>query len=342
MITTADGGTGKTTLKLQEAICLATNQVFLGFTCTSPGRTLYITGEDDSGKLAAMVGRIAKQMGLLDDPEMKRLILQNVVIKTDLELCLIQKDRQGFLHPNTAALKNLLTAIEKLKPRMIVFDPIASFWGSEAGLNDMAQAVSKVMRSLVKQGVAVEMINHMGKASSATKDISQFAGRGGTGLPSHSRVSRVLHSLSAEEYQEKTGEALEPGQSSILCNVNKFSDGSDLLNKPFILLRQGYVFTRRALAAQAERDAEKRTTDLERVMTFIREERKDGRYPTDVVVIGHFMMANEPMSEARIKRALKLAEYTGHQGEKIKKIHHPDATISEKAFVIVRPDGSES
>ena len=70
-ITSADGGTGKTTLKLYEAICLALGEPFLGFRCYSPGRTLFITGEDTAVKLSAMVGAILNQMGLLDGSSRK-------------------------------------------------------------------------------------------------------------------------------------------------------------------------------------------------------------------------------------------------------------------------------
>src|SRR5690554_962479 len=66
-ITSADGGTGKTTLKLNEAVALALGEPFLGFDCVcGEGRTLFITGEDSYEKLGAMLGAILKQMGLLD------------------------------------------------------------------------------------------------------------------------------------------------------------------------------------------------------------------------------------------------------------------------------------
>ena len=65
-ITTADGGTGKTTLKLIEAIHLALGEDFLGFENCGAGRTLFITGEDTEAKLSAMLGAIMKQMKLMD------------------------------------------------------------------------------------------------------------------------------------------------------------------------------------------------------------------------------------------------------------------------------------
>lgn len=330
-LTTADGGTGKTTLKLTEAACLALGIPFLGFDCVNPGGTLYITGEDDTGKLAAMLGRIAQELGVDKDPELMQRLIHAVRIKTDTELCLIERDRAGFYKPSINAINKLLRAVEVLKPKMVVLDPISSFWGSETALNDMAQAVRRVAGRIVDQGVCFEMINHMGKSSSQSKDQSQFAGRGGTGLPSHSRVSRALTPLSPTEYLNLTNEQLEPGESAILCTVNKFSDGSPLLGETFIIIRHGYSFRRRTMPSLKQRESEQTVSDVERVVNWINEE--TANYPTEPVVIGHFMLTpNEPMSEARVKRALKLAEYQ----KKIRRITHPDATEALKAYEIIK------
>lgn len=345
-ITTADGGTGKTTLKLYEAICLALGDRFLGFECKQRGRTLFITGEDTDKKLAAILGAIMNQMGLLNpgaENEAKvETVLSSIVIKKDADLCLISKDKQGFLYPNQAAMDKLLQAVEDIKPKMIVFDPIASFWGSESLLNDMNKAVTRFMSELVdKSNACVEMINHMGKSSSASKDITQFAGRGGSGLPSNSRVCRVMRSLNAEEYTELTGAELVGDQSAILCVVNKFSDGSPLFNKPFVIIRNGYLFSRVTLSAMKVREMEKEMGDNERVFTFIKQERSRNKYPTDKILIGYFMNNGDPMSQDRIKRAISNLQYFGHMGEKIQHIDNPNLTIKDKAVIIVDSEGKE-
>lgn len=345
-ITTADGGTGKTTLKLFEAICLALGERFLGFECMQRGRTLFITGEDTDQKLAAMAGAIMNQMGLFNSsPENEakiETILSSIVIKKDADLCLISKDKQGFLRPNSQAMEKLLQAVDDIRPKMIVFDPISSFWGSEAALNDMNKAVTRFMSDLVDTSKAcVEMINHMGKSSSANKDMSQFAGRGGSGLPSNSRVSRVLRSLSPEEFTDFTGGELVGDQTAMLCNVNKFSDGSPLFNKPFIIIRNGFLFSRLGLSIQKAKEIEKQMGDIERVFSYIKQERSKNKYPTMRVVIAHFMNTGDPMSEARIKRALGTIQYEGHMGEKIIEVDNPDLRIRDKALVIVDMEGRE-
>lgn len=337
-ITTADGGTGKTTLKLFEAICLALGERFLGFECVQKGRTLYITGEDTKGKLGAMVGIILKQMGRIHEVEK---VCDNIFVKKT-DLCLITKDKQGFIHPNTQAFDQIMQAVKEIQPKLIVFDPIASFWGSEAALNDMAKAVTKFMSRLVEESNAcVEMINHMGKSSSSNKDMTQFAGRGGTGLPNQARVSRVLRYLDDAEYSELTKEQLSENQSAMMCNVNKFSDGSPLLNKPFVIVREGFLFKRVQLKPEQQREEKQKTDDRQRVFEFIRDERAANRYPSKKVIYGYFSTHFDKISENRVKHSLAMIMYHGFMGYKVKEIENPDIEVGGKVFVLTDMKGKE-
>lgn len=345
-ITTADGGTGKTTLKLFEAICLALGERFLGFRCVNPGKTLFITGEDTDRKLKAMLGQILRQMGLTDSSEYDdkvQIVLDSIYIKKDSDLCLIVKEpRTNFLLPSAHALERISQAIEEIGPKMIVFDPISSFWGSEAALNDMAKAVTKFMSELVERsGACVEMINHMGKQSSSQKDMSQFAGRGGTGLPSHARVSRTLRAIGDEEYTQLTTETLTEKQSAMLCNVNKFSDGSPLYNKPFLILRDGFLFTRKMMTDTKAREAEEKLSDIERVFQFIKETRESEKFASRAVVLAHFKTCGNPIPKPRTEATLNLLEFRGHMGELIKMIENPDVAAGGKVYTITDMDGRE-
>ena len=67
----------------------------------------------------------------------------------------------------------------------------------------------------------------------------------GMNFPRYSRVVRTLLKLNEDEYREITGEELEDETTAIQCFVSKFSDGSPILDKPFIILRKGFLFTRK-------------------------------------------------------------------------------------------------
>lgn len=332
-ITTADGGTGKTTLALLSAVCLALGERFLGFECIAPGKTLYITGEDTEAKLGAIIGAILTQLGIKDDKEKVDKVLQSIIIKKDADLCLITKDRQGFIRPNRDAVEKIMQAVDDHHPKYIVLDPIASLWGSESSLNDMSLAVAKLCSEISERAHAcVEALNHMGKSSSQTKDMTQFAGRGGSALPSHSRVSRVLRTLDPAEFKEKTGRDLLEGQTALYCNINKFSDGSPLYNKPFVIVRTGFLFER---VMNISLKVEDELSDTERVYGFIRKSRNENKYPTDAVIVGHFQKCGDPLSKPRVMTALKMIAWEGHMGEKIQWIDNPDIGIKDKAVILV-------
>ncbi len=347
-ITTADGGTGKTTLKLYEAICLALGDRFLGFENKQRGKTLFITGEDTAEKLMAMTGKIARQMGLFEPgPQNEarlQLIQDSILIKKDDDMCLIAKDKQGFLFLNPEATRQVNEAIEDIGPdlKMIVWDSIASFWGSESQLNDMNKVVTKFMGRIAERGICAEMLNHMGKSSSSAKDMTQFAGRGGSGLPSNSRISRVMRALTPEEFLDMTGTELTGDNSAILCNVNKFTDGSTLFNKPFVIVRDDYLFRRVTLTSGKVKELEQKMSDVERVFEFVKIERLGGRRPTKSVVINHFKNNGNPIAKVNTEAAINMIVYQGYMGEKFREIANDDLSIREKMIVITDEDGKET
>lgn len=247
-LTSAVGGVGKTTLKLFESVCLALGQPFLGFKNVQAGRTLFIIGEDSEGKLYAMLGKMCKDLGLFEPgrEEELRTVIDNVVFKRASDICLVMQDpKTRTFVPNLESLEKIKEAIDDLQPKQIIFDPIAMFWGPESGGNDMAMALSKTMQEIqIYSNACVDMITHIGKDSYTRKDLSQFSGRGGTALANHSRVVRTLLKLNETEYKEETGRELGENEIAMLCNVSKFSDGSPILDKPFVILRKGYTFER--------------------------------------------------------------------------------------------------
>jgi hypothetical protein len=170
--------------------------------------------------------------------------------------------------------------------------------------------------------------------------MSQFAGRGGTGLPSHARVSRVLRPIFEDEFSELTGMELGD-RSAILCNVNKFSDGSPLYNKPFLIVREGYLFSRITLVEQKMKEQQEKMSDTEKIFTYVSDERHSGRYPSKGVIYAHFANQSDKMSKDRATRAMEYLQYTGHMGEKIKLIENPDIEAGGKVYIVTDQGGKE-
>lgn len=329
LLTSAIGGVGKTTIKLYEAVCLALGDPFLGFKCLNPGRTLFIVGEDTEAKLYAMVGRICKQIGLYEPGQQHRLqaVVDSVVIKRakDVPLVAFNKALNNYV-PNTESLAKIQQAIEDLRPKQIVFDPIGMFAGPESGGNDAAKAMMESMQILLDMSDgAVEMISHIGKDSHTRKDTGQFSARGATAIANHSRVVRTLLKLNEDEYREITGEELEEETTAIQCFVSKFSDGSPILDKPFIILRKGFLFTRKDIPARMQTISGDNTKDKMRVLEFIRKHSTEQRPLTPQIIADHFYLETPKIGKAMTKTFLSMLQFE----KVIEIIPHVDATIGD-------------
>jgi RecA-family ATPase len=335
----ASGGTGKTTLKLYEAICMRLGEDFLGFKCKAVGgKTLFITGEDTEPKLKAMIGQILKQTGLISDTEKVKKILSGIFIKKDTDMQLVTKTPNGWSY-NTSALETSLNAIRKLGVKKVVYDPLSIFWGSEQQVNDMTRGVVKFATKLTEEtNVCLEFIHHLNVDNSKTKDMSQFAGRGGSVIPSHSRIVTTMRAMDDEDILTM-GVKLAADETGILCNVGKFSDGSKLLNKPFVIVRKGYLFRREDVKIVQQVKGKKQDgLPEELIINWIKSERDAKRYPTKSVIEAQF---GGSMGKAAAKQGLKNLEYLGFNELRIKKIDNPNGESREQVYVVIDKEGNE-
>lgn len=324
----ADGGTGKTTKLLFETVHAALGMPCYGFICLGKFKTLYITGEDDAEKLYAMLGMISEALNL-SEAQFEQ-VMDSVRIKKDVDLTLISKDKMGFLIPNYAALNEMVKELEDFRPDRIIFDPIASFWGSEAALNDMSKAVAKWC-GLLRDALNCEVIlvNHIGKASSQSKDITQFAGRGGSALPSHARINKVMRRLDATEYAEMTGLSMDEGDQALLEVCTKFTDYSPILDKPIVYIRKGFTFGKNEIKKQhTENNVDSRSDD-EIIYEFILHNETNGIDCTKKFIES---MLTGKISRARIGDTLTRLVMVGLNGKKILLTDANDLTINDKAY----------
>ena len=336
ILTSAIGGVGKTTLALLQAVCLATNQKFLNFEPAETGLTLFIAGEDSEDKLYAMLGRICKALGYFEQgmEHFLERVRTNVVIKRAEMTLVVQNPKTKIYEPNQEALDKIYQAVDDLKPKQIVIDPIAMFWGSESGGNDMAMALAKAcQRILVYSDASVELISHIGKDSFNKRDVSQFSGRGGTALPNHSRVVRTMLRVTDEEYHQMTGKRLTEGQSAIEVHVSKFSDGSPLLGNSFIIVRDGFKFYFEEVVNKLKSPTTKKLSksDSEEVVDIIYNYVKnspESMIITDEAILS--MLHIQGVTGARAKAHLTQAVVTGM----LVKVPHPDPNFDDEIYKI--------
>lgn len=327
ILTSAIGGVGKTTLKLFEAICLALGETFLGFKCMKPGRTLFVIGEDSEQKIYAMLGQMCKQLGFFDvgKEHLLDMVLNNIIVKRAGDICLVAQDpkTRNFV-PNRESLSKIYEAVDDLKPVQIIFDPIAMFWGPESGGNDMAMALAKCMQELqMYSDASIDMISHIGKDSHTKKDLSQFSGRGGTALANHSRIVRTLLKLNDEEYTEETGDKLLDGQSAIYCYVSKFSDGSPILDKPFVILRNRFVFERKDIVENTATGLV--NNEKERIFNYIKFNSTEEKPLTLEIVGNYFFIQNPKIPKATVKAVISMLKVEGL----VEELTHGNETVGK-------------
>ncbi len=340
MLLNASGGTGKTTLLLYEAVCMRLGDRFLGFECLRPnGKTLYLTGEDTVEKIISRLGKILEQMDILNDKEKIEHIKKGIFIKKDDDMCIVVRDKQGVWHPNPDAYKKISQAISKIKPDKVVIDPLASFWGPESQLNDMARGVIRFVGKLVNEfGIAVEMVHHLSSDGDKSKEMGQFSGRGGSVIPSHSRVVKSMRLITDDEKDEFINFRMEHNESAILCNVGKFTDGSELLHKPFIIVRNGFLFRKELIGKKVQTVQKAGPLCEKEIMSWLLEERKKGRYPNKTIIKSKF---SNIFTNDQINNTISTLLYFGFEGYKISLIEDPTNLESKTKVYTVYKDGVE-
>lgn len=331
----ADGGSGKTTLLLNEAVCMALGKPFLGHECLEPGgKTLFITAEDTAEKIYALTGKVIRDMQLTD-AEID-IVTKSILVKKESSMRVITKDRNGHLTANHIALNLVLEAVNSFDPRMIVVDPINMFWGSEGDNNDNSRAVAHWAGELRDRSTSqVVLVNHIGKNSSQNKDLTQFAGLGGSALPSHSRIVRTAIRLSLDEYVEKTGKSLEGMQYGLIMQTSKFSDGSPILGVPRVLTRTGFVFEETTtIKPLKEHKDDRATSDI--VFEALINLQRQNKYITE-----DGLRALTELSKDKIRGVISLSLTQPINGYSIKSIPNPDITQKNNVLVVVDDMGNE-
>jgi len=340
-IISGDGGVGKSTLAIMESICLRLGLPFLGFNNSlQGGKTLYLTAEDNNKKILAVAGKILTQMGYKSDYNRLNHLLDGFFVKLDPTLKLVSRDSSGAIVSNKAMVDKILEAAQDLKPDRIVFDPISYMWAYESQVNEMGDALAQAMAKIRDEvNCETHAVNHIGKTSSNHKDMTQFAGRGGTAFVNRSRVTKILITLSNDDYRKYTGKELKDKETGILCNIAKFTDGSDHFNKPFVIKREGYLFVREDVTGSLDEDFESDGLSdhalMTKIINFIKYERQQEEYPPEAMVEAHMTSGSNKIAKIKLRSLIAKLEYHGMDGIRVSRMKNPDLTKSGNVYYLI-------
>lgn len=191
----APGGTGKTTLLLYEAICMAVKRRVYGLEVVSPGWTLIVTAEDARERIVARLREILLKLELTDEERWIAVDAVRIWDVTGLGVKLIRVVDGNIIM--TTMADEIVNAYRADPPAVIIFDPLVSFGAAEGMVNDNEQGLIMAARRIVKGlGCCVRFVHHTGKSNGREMTLDQYSGRGGSALADGSRMTSVLQAWS--------------------------------------------------------------------------------------------------------------------------------------------------
>jgi len=236
----AAGGTGKTTMLIYEAVCIAIGRDLWGCKVKNGGKTLFITAEDSEEMFYARLREVMNAM-LLTDWERRRALESITVWDVSGELIrLAELDKAGNIQL-TGLADQIVHAYRNENLAQIVFDPAISFSPGERVINDGEQAIVTACRRIIRGlDCCVRLVAHTGKANARNGAIDQYASRGGTALPDGCRMVAVLSDAKTSTLTPPDGFELAPGDSGFVMARAKLSYAPP---QPNVWIRRtGYSF----------------------------------------------------------------------------------------------------
>ena len=273
----AAGGTGKTTMLLYEAACIALGRHLWGNRVVTPGKTLFITAEDSRELFAARLREIMAALEL-DDYD-QRIVRESIgVWDVSGDMVRLAALDAGGNIVLTDLPDRVIETYRNAGLVQVVMDPCVSFGPGERLVNDAEQSIVTACRRIMRGlGCCVRLIHHSGKANARAGAIDQYAARGGTALPDGCRMVTILSSVNGDNGHSAAnppdGWDLVPGESGFILARAKLSYCPPQPN--LWIRRRGYAFS---YFVEQPRDAEAvLDRNAEKVASFLADELTHGR-----------------------------------------------------------------
>jgi RecA-family ATPase len=155
-LVTGEGGIGKTTLALQLAVAMRTDGDWLGMKVKQEP-VLFVTSEDDRKDVNLNLRAIlkAESKSLAHCPDLHILPL------ADRDACLAAATTKVGAIAATPLWHALVRLIERLKPRLVIFDALADLFGGDENFRRHARGFIVLLKQLAfRQKLAVVLIAH--------------------------------------------------------------------------------------------------------------------------------------------------------------------------------------
>lgn len=311
----AAGGTGKTTMLIHEAVCIALGRPVWGLATRKTGATLFITAEDPKTLFVARLREIMTTMNLHPVDRKRAMSRINVWDVSGDVKRLAEMDAGGNIRL-TGLADAIADAYQDDPPVMLVFDPCVSFGPGERLVNDGDQAIVIACRRIIKRlGCCVRIVHHTGKGNARAGAVDQYASRGGSALPDGSRMVAVLSGVNEGDHGAPPEDFhLEPGESGFVLARAKLSYAPP--QPKLWIKRTGYHFQHFVESGQNKGKNRDADADAEAIYAFLRTQLTAGRKHTK-----HTLEAIAPsfldIPRAAVRTAMALLIVSGRVREEM-------------------------
>jgi len=194
--TFATGGVGKSSLKIVEAMAMASGQPLLGVEVRRPLRVWYWCGEDPREEIERRAAAAMMRHGLTAEDLGGRLFFDS---GRDAGAQIVMGVQQmGAAKIVDPCRLGLAAAIREREIDVLIVDPFVSAHKVTENDNNAIDAVGKAFAWVTTAaGCAIELVHHTRKTNGAEATVSD--GRGAQALHDLSRSVHVLNKMSARE-----------------------------------------------------------------------------------------------------------------------------------------------
>jgi hypothetical protein len=192
----ADGGVGKTALRIAQAIALATGRhdITDEHVFVHPCRVLFVTLEDNRDELNRRVAAAMIHHQITPDEMHDRLILA-----APKGMKLLQMNDGAIADGELKAW--LDAAVAAYRPDLIIFDPFVKTHALNENDNNLMDIVCDYLATLaIEHDIAIDIPHHTRKGAQTAGDVDQ--GRGASGIKDATRISDTLTPMSQPEAEQ--------------------------------------------------------------------------------------------------------------------------------------------
>jgi hypothetical protein len=192
--TVANGGAGKSSLKLVEAVAMATGCLLLGVKPVQRCRVWVINLEDPREEMDRRIGAIMLHFGIQPEELEGWLFVDS---GRDTPVVIAEETREGFKINKPVVDEILATAIEN-QIDVIDVDPFVSCHEVSENDNMAIDRVTKLWGFIAEKcNVAIGLVHHLRKTNGAEATVEDS--RGGSAIVGAVRDARVLNLMNAAE-----------------------------------------------------------------------------------------------------------------------------------------------